>query len=60
MIKNYGDLQMFNMPYAGKARCQTDFFCRKILEMAYQFLPRLEGVFQESFLFREGGNQKEI
>ena len=39
------------MPYEGKARCQADFFCRKILEMAYQFLSGLEGVFQQPYRF---------
>ena len=40
---------MFNMPNEDKARCEADIICRKILEMAYQFLPWLEGVFQQSF-----------
>ena len=37
---------MFNMPDEGEARCQANFFYRPILEMAYQFLSRLEGIFQ--------------
>jgi len=37
---------MFIMSDEGKVRCEADFFCGKILEVAYQFLPRLEGVFQ--------------
>ena len=46
---NYGNLQMSDLPDEGKVRCQADFFYRQILEMAYQFLSRLEGIFQQPF-----------
>ena len=47
----YGNLQMFNMPYEGKARFKAGFLCRKILEMTYQFLSGMEGIFQQPFRF---------
>ena len=40
---------MFNMPFESKARCQAEILYRQILEMAYQFLSRLEGIFQQPF-----------
>ena len=36
---------MLNMPDEGKARFKAGFLCRKILEMAYQFLSGMEGIF---------------
>ena len=57
---NYGNLQMSDLPDEGKVRCRAYIFGRQSMEMAYQFLSWLEGLFQQSFRCQERGNQTEV